>query len=560
MSSRISILGSGNSTSVPWLHCVANREKRCAVCQDCLDNPNTSKNVRNNVSALVSYAHPDGRTRHILIDVGKTFRSTVIRQFNALGVKKVDAIILTHPHFDAVGGLDDLRDLSPDASIPVYLSEVCFRKVAASFEYLVKTAPIAGLFIAQLDWRVVRPFEPFECEGLIVTPLPVEHGEPGPMLAFEFCQTVSSVPAASASAAPGAVNDTQERGGAASASSSASSPSSAGDRVVYISDIAALPLDVRAYLKAGPRIDVAVIDALSYRSYPTHFSIKQAIACALDLNAKRSLFVGLNHRIDYYSENEKLQKFVAEKTRALGIEMELAYDGWCQAINLDSPSSSAAIVEELKTAHEAASNDWLDGKITVSTTADKLQRDMIRKTTEEAQAETDAAAKEGNGRPRGPSMTAKEGAFSSLPSPEPVLSASPFLAGAERRRPLRFSPANAEFEAFAAAQHEKGSFAGWVRPADLPSLRPLVTGVAGSASSDATGAAALSAPVVLQTWPAGLGRPPAVTYLDSELPEWEEGSSVSLSADHPPIQRLTQGPAEAKEAGSGTGTATGLRS
>ena len=53
-------------------------------------NP-ASLNVRNNVSGLLSYDHQDGRTRHILIDVGKTFRSTVMRQFKELGVSAIDA-------------------------------------------------------------------------------------------------------------------------------------------------------------------------------------------------------------------------------------------------------------------------------------------------------------------------------------------------------------------------------------------------------------------------------------------------------------------------------------
>lgn len=64
--SRVAILGSGNSTGVPWLYCCINPSKRCATCADCLANPN-SLNIRNNISALVSYEHPDGRTRHILI-------------------------------------------------------------------------------------------------------------------------------------------------------------------------------------------------------------------------------------------------------------------------------------------------------------------------------------------------------------------------------------------------------------------------------------------------------------------------------------------------------------
>ena len=68
---RFALLGTGNSTGVPWLQCVIDPETRCSVCADCMANP-ASKNVRNNPSGLLTYEHPDGRRRHILIDVGKS--------------------------------------------------------------------------------------------------------------------------------------------------------------------------------------------------------------------------------------------------------------------------------------------------------------------------------------------------------------------------------------------------------------------------------------------------------------------------------------------------------
>jgi len=385
MSSRFAIIGSGNSTGVPWLYCAINKDYRCQVCQNCLDNPD-SRNVRNNVSSIVSYAHPDGRTRHILIDVGKTFRSTVMRQFEKLGISRLDAVILTHPHADAMNGLDDLRDVSPDTRLPVYCSEVTFKRIAASFEYLVKGAPIAGLFIAQLDWRIVRPFEPFEVEGLQVTPLPVEHGEPGPMLAFEFWRTVPAAATGGAGAAVQAVDAAAQPSAASAGSADSASPADAsgtaagapagpaaaasakGQRIVYISDIAALPLDTRAYLQSGPPIDLAVIDALSYRSYPTHFSLKQAVACGLDLRAARTVLVGMNHRIDHYAEAPKLEGFGA----ARGLRMELAYDGWSADVALDAPAPRSAIIGDLCAALATASADWCEGKVAVATTADHV--------------------------------------------------------------------------------------------------------------------------------------------------------------------------------------------
>ena len=53
------------------------------------------------------------RDRTILIDCGKTFREQAIEFFPKKGLRKIDALILTHHHADAIDGLDDLRGEYP---------------------------------------------------------------------------------------------------------------------------------------------------------------------------------------------------------------------------------------------------------------------------------------------------------------------------------------------------------------------------------------------------------------------------------------------------------------
>lgn len=401
VSTTFSLLGTGNSTGVPWLQCVIDKSRRCAVCEDCLTNP-SSKNRRNNPSALVSFDHPDGRRRNILIDVGKTFRDTVLKNFERLGVEQVDAVILTHGHMDAFGGLDDLRDISPTRTLPVYLTQSCFDVVSRSFSYLVKKPETKGLFIASLDWKIIAPFQPFEVEGLVIVPLPVEHGPPGPMLGFEFC-TVAAPGAGASPSYEGRASDAADSGAAASSKTVPAAdgaqhhhsgsccggaaenggvghagehdgPTTVGSegahealsstaplplervhggpqRIVYISDIAAMPADTRAYLKDGRPIDLLVLDALSYASYPTHFGFKQAVACALDVGAEgRTVFVGCNHRVDYYAESPKLATFGA----AHGRRLELGYDGWTQAFQLSREGTVESVAAEVQAARANA--------------------------------------------------------------------------------------------------------------------------------------------------------------------------------------------------------------
>jgi phosphoribosyl 1,2-cyclic phosphodiesterase len=44
--------------------------------------------------------------------MGKTFRESVLKHFEKQAVSSVEAIVITHGHCDAYGGLDDVRDLT----------------------------------------------------------------------------------------------------------------------------------------------------------------------------------------------------------------------------------------------------------------------------------------------------------------------------------------------------------------------------------------------------------------------------------------------------------------
>ncbi|KAF2311834.1 hypothetical protein GH714_026963 [Hevea brasiliensis] len=91
--------------------------------------PEQNPNYRCNTSLLIDYCRSDEKHSYILIDVGKTFREQVLRWFTFHKIPRVDSIILTHEHADAVLGLDDIRAVqrfSPKNDIdatPVFLSQ-----------------------------------------------------------------------------------------------------------------------------------------------------------------------------------------------------------------------------------------------------------------------------------------------------------------------------------------------------------------------------------------------------------------------------------------------------
>ena len=365
---RFSLLGSGNSTAVPWLKCVIDPASSCPVCKDCVLDP-LSRNRRNNPSGVISFAHPDGRARHVLVDVGKTFRDAVQRHFPRLGIARVDAVILTHGHMDAFGGLDDLRDVSPNVLLPVYLSSSCMEVVQRTFSYLVKPPATKGLFISHIEWRIIHPWQPFEVEGgLLVTPLPVEHGPPLTMLGFEFRCVVAPSSALRVGGESGeeesAVHegvgggetssgcDGGDEGGARGGAGAATRAAESG-RLVYISDVAALPADTRAFLLDGRPIALLVLDALSRTPYPTHFSLGQAFACAADLRASgTTVLVGMNHAVDVRTEGPALAAAAAEH----GLRCEMGYDGWECALKRGQGGGASSLhqAEELVAIARAA--------------------------------------------------------------------------------------------------------------------------------------------------------------------------------------------------------------
>ncbi|HLK59018.1 MAG TPA: MBL fold metallo-hydrolase, partial [Chthonomonadaceae bacterium] len=99
---EIVVLGSGTSHGVPMIGCT------CDVCLSA--NP---KNKRFRPSILVRY---EGKA--ILVDTTPELRL----QSLAVGLNRVDAVLITHTHADHIMGLDDMRrfnDLA-DTEIPVY--------------------------------------------------------------------------------------------------------------------------------------------------------------------------------------------------------------------------------------------------------------------------------------------------------------------------------------------------------------------------------------------------------------------------------------------------------
>lgn len=97
---KVTLLGTGTSGGVPSLGC------ECEVCKS-----KDSKDNRLRSAALI-----ETEQTRILIDAGPDIRSELLR----VPFRKIDAVLITHIHYDHVGGIDDLRPFCIYGDIHIY--------------------------------------------------------------------------------------------------------------------------------------------------------------------------------------------------------------------------------------------------------------------------------------------------------------------------------------------------------------------------------------------------------------------------------------------------------
>ena len=149
---EIEFLGTGTSTGVPMLRC------KCPVCMS--DDP---RDKRLRTSAIVRY-----QGARLLIDCGPDFRTQMLRASD----DNLDAVLLTHIHFDHVAGLDDLRAYCMEKPFPLYARQDVIRDLHQRIPYCFAPDPYPGM--PHFDEHIITD-EPFLVEGVRVTPIPVMH-------------------------------------------------------------------------------------------------------------------------------------------------------------------------------------------------------------------------------------------------------------------------------------------------------------------------------------------------------------------------------------------------
>lgn len=230
-------LGTGTSTGVPQIGC------GCAVCRS--SDPHDH---RLRTSALIET--DDGR--RILIDCGPDFR----QQLLALPFRPLDGVLLTHEHYDHVGGLDDLRPFSIFGHVDVYADAYCARHLLDRIPYCFVEHKYPG--VPNIALHTIRPDVPLELAGLQVLPLRVWHGRL-PILGYRF------------------------------------------GSLAYLTDMSRMEEEELSKLEG---VETLVINALRHKPHHSHQSLDEALAVIRTLRPKVSYLIHASHELGLHVDIE----------------------------------------------------------------------------------------------------------------------------------------------------------------------------------------------------------------------------------------------------------------
>ncbi len=136
----ITFLGTGTSSGVPMIGC------DCVVCSSTDANDNRLRS-----SILVQ-----SDTTAFVVDTTPDFRTQMLRA----QVKKLDAVLFTHPHKDHIAGLDDVKAFTyfSGRAMEVYANSLTEEALKREFSYVFSDKKYPGIPDINLNTIDLSPF------------------------------------------------------------------------------------------------------------------------------------------------------------------------------------------------------------------------------------------------------------------------------------------------------------------------------------------------------------------------------------------------------------------
>lgn len=246
---KITFLGTGTSNGVPEIGC------ECIVCKSA-----NAKDKRLRSSVLIE----KGETR-ILIDVTPNFREQIMD----IPFKKIDGVLISHEHYDHVGGMDDLRPFGRFGKIDIYAEKNVSDALKDRIPYCFLSRKYAGL--PNLEITEINETEPIWINDVEIIPIRVMHYKL-PILGFRI-------------------------GGFA-----------------YLTDVKTVPEEE---LRKLEDLDLLVVSALRKTEHISHQTLDQALDLIHIINPKKTYLTHLSHQMGLHNEVEQ----------ELQASISIAYDG-----------------------------------------------------------------------------------------------------------------------------------------------------------------------------------------------------------------------------------------
>lgn len=236
MTKKLTFLGSGSSLGVPNIGC------HCSVCTSL-----SSYDKRLRSSCLI-----DWEGKKFLIDPGPDFRQQMLLH----KVTHLDAVLITHAHFDHIAGFDDLRvfPLRTQKPMPCILLEESYQSLRRMYSYLIDL-PVGAIPCFVFE-RLKEDYGHFNLQGLPIRY--VTYRQKGVKVAGFIL-----------------------------------------GQLAYITDIREFKEEIFGLLQG---IDTLIISAARRKKdtlSSLHLTIEEAIVFARRVGAKNTLFTHLSHDIHY---------------------------------------------------------------------------------------------------------------------------------------------------------------------------------------------------------------------------------------------------------------------
>jgi len=209
----------------------------------------------------------------LLIDCGPDFRQQIMPH----PFRRIDGILITHAHYDHMGGMDDVRPYCQFGEINVYADPIARQGMLEMLPYCFAEHRYPGVPAIQL--HEVHRHEPFSIGEFHITPIEVMHPAL-PILGYCFRRRADE----------------------------------AHPLLTYITDMKTIADEEIPYVMYSGTL---VVNALRHTPHHSHQTLEEAVVFARRIKARQTWLIHSSHDIGRHDEVNAM----------LPADIQMAYDG-----------------------------------------------------------------------------------------------------------------------------------------------------------------------------------------------------------------------------------------